>query len=145
MKSRGRLDLGRATAKRSLCSLVLVISLLGGLGCKMENRKSWRAIIAFTDREAVSEDWNWFFGDLLEACKGTDIFVVHAGPGQTQVAVGPRDRPLATIDLSPHRGHRHGYLFVEAGREARYEKYDQSFVVLEKASEYFHTTLSRRP
>lgn len=100
-----------------------------------------RAIIAVTDTENVSEDWNWFYTDIRQACEGTDIQMFHAQDPYLTIHTDHRDS--LTIDLSHYsQGHR-GYLFVETGREYVFQAYDQSNSVLAAASVYFGITLRR--
>jgi hypothetical protein len=101
----------------------------------------WRAIVAFNSSEDVSEDWNWFFRDVVEACKGRGIFVIYAGPKDRQIIIGPEERPFASLDMSEYFKYLRGYVFIEDGRDAEYQEYDQSYVVLTKASKYFGISL----
>jgi hypothetical protein len=107
----------------------------------MLTRPKWRAIVAFTDSDTVSEDWNWFFGDILTACKGKTIFVIHAGPQNKQIVIGPKDNPMAFVDISGYFEHHKGYIFMEDGREVKYQPYDESSSVLTAASDYFKINL----
>lgn len=97
----------------------------------------WRAIVAFTDTDDVSDDWNWFYGDIRDACAGTDVHVAYAEPGVDEVVVGP-----ARVGIAEFRVHRKGYLFMESGRETVFVPYDQSRITLQRAAEHFGTDLS---
>jgi len=101
----------------------------------MEPSPKARAIVAINNGE-ISEDWNWFFDDIRRACEGKGIQVVHAGAGDRTIRVGPAEAAV-TIDLRPYAQGQKGYLFVETGREYLFQAYDQSRIVLEKASSYF--------
>jgi len=118
---------------------MMVIS--GSVGCRAQSEPQWRAIIAFTDTEKVSEDWNWFYADIKNACEKKGILVIHAGPQDKRVAIGPADEPFTVIDISDYFKHGKGYLFVVKGKEMEYQKYDQSFIVLKKAAGYFGVSL----
>ena len=98
-----------------------------------------RAIIAFTDTDAVSEDWTWFLFSLRRACRDTGVVVVSAGPGVDEVVVGPGP----PVSVAPFRHRRRGYVFVQDDRAPQLESYDQVRVVLEHASEYFGLALRR--
>lgn len=92
-----------------------------------------RAVIAFTNKEQVSEDWNWFYGDILDACTKQGIPVHDVGPEDVNVVV----LEDVIVDLSPYLAeHSMGYLFVR-GSELKYEPYNQPYVVLAHASEFF--------
>ncbi len=60
----------------------------------------WRAIITFTDTNQISEDWNWFYYDIEEACKEKSIFLSHSQLNNDYVDVGPSDKPIFKINIS---------------------------------------------
>lgn len=104
--------------------------------------RTWRAIVAFNETDDVSEDWSWFYSDVREACDGTDVFVVYAGPGVQEVEIAPNDETVTRVSIAEFRSEPRGYLFMESGRETRFQEYDQSQILLRQASDYFGTDLT---
>lgn len=138
------MSMGRYFGRISFAALVAFATLIYGPSMAApEKDDGWRAIVAFTDTEAVSEDWNWFLQDIrnavdrAEAAEGVEIQVIYAGPGVKTVVIGPRDTPLARIDIGRYREHGKGYLFIENERRIDFHPYGQSADTLRAASEYF--------
>jgi hypothetical protein len=110
---------------------------------KPVNKVHWRAIIAFTNTDKVSEDWNWFYGDITDACLNKGIYVAHAEVNDNYVDVGPLGKPILQINISKYTmEYTSGYLFLEKGRKIQYFKYDLSNETLRKASKYFKLDLT---
>lgn len=107
------------------------------------NKDHWQAIIAFTNTDEVSEDWNWFYGDITDACINKGIFVAHSKVNNKYVDVGPTGKPIFQIDISEYTTeHTSGYLFLEKDRKIKYFNYDQSHETLLKADKYFKLNLA---
>ncbi len=113
--------------------------------CRKErivNKPKWRAIIAFSETDSVSEDWNWIYSDIRVAGQNKDIFVIYAGPKNKHIPIGPKEEPLSIIDISTYFKYKNGYIFAESGREMRYQEYGLSNQILKSASEYFGISLT---
>lgn len=131
---------------RCLFLALIVLTMFASAASRAEQPKGWRAIVAFTSTEAVSEDWNWFYEDIRKAAHGmkdANIQVIYAGPNDRLVVIGPADAPLATIDIGEYFAHGKGYLFMENGRDIRYQPYGQSADTLREASDYFGIRLGQ--
>lgn len=106
--------------------------------CTMAEKQGWKAIVAFNNSESISEDWSWFYGDIIEACQGKGIYVLHVQDGQSKVSIGPKIEPVAVVDITSFLDdHEMGYLFIAEGQKIKYQEYNMPDIVLEKASEYF--------
>jgi hypothetical protein len=107
----------------------------------MSGQRPWRAIVAFSDTDAVSDDWSWFYSEIRAAGAAAGVGVRYAGPEVDEVAIDMPGAPAARVDITPFRHHAHGYVLAEEGREPHYQPYDQPTVVLRAAAEYFGTDL----
>ena len=94
----------------------------------------WRAIIAFSDTDSVSDDWSWFYSEIRDAGAAAGYEVRYAGPAVDGVAI---ERAGATVDVTAFRHHRHGYVLAAQDREPEFQPYDQPAVVLDAAARYF--------
>jgi len=94
------------------------------------------AVIAFTDTDDVSEDWNWFFHDVNTAFKDTDIHITHAAK-EPYLAIGPPAAPFDIIDMGKYmKRYGSGYLCYKNG-EIKYVAYDTSDETIRIAKEFF--------
>ena len=130
--------------KKSLIKIIffifIIILLFFSISGKKE--KKWRAIIAFSNTNEVSEDWNWFFNDIENACKNKGIYVIYAGPDDNKVKIGEGKKPLAVIDISKYLLEKEiGYLFIENGEKIIFQEYNYVSIVLENASNFFNIEL----
>lgn len=127
------------------CMMFLLFSCTGERNVEYYPRQGqthWRAVVAFTDQKEVSEDWNWFYGDITAACEKAGIFVSHSETGKDEVDIGPIGKPICRLDLSAYRKkYRIGYLLLEKGKNTLFLEYNPSSVTLKKAGEYFHERL----
>ncbi|MCP4136913.1 MAG: SH3 domain-containing protein [bacterium] len=105
--------------------------------------KNRKAIIVFTDTDDVSEDWNWFYSDIMDACKGKNIYVSHSQLNKNMVPIGPREHPYDFIDIATYlKTKQAGYLFIH-NKKIKYEVYDLSDFTLDKAGKFFKQKLKR--
>jgi uncharacterized protein YgiM (DUF1202 family) len=94
------------------------------------------AVIAFTDTNDVSEDWNWFFHDITVAFKGSNVHVVHS-TNEPLAPIGPSSAPFDIVDIGDYiKKHGSGYLCYKNG-EVVFLEYDTSDVTIRKAKEFF--------
>jgi hypothetical protein len=137
--------MNNTSEKTRILLMVIMILVNSFYACrreKMEDKPKWRAIIAFSDTDSVSEDWNWIYSDIQTACQDKDIFVIYAGPENKHIPIGPKEEPLSIIDISMYYKYGNGYIFAESGREMKYQEYSLSNKILESASEYFGISLT---
>jgi len=55
---------------------MLLLAALLACGSLMSH-PPWRAIIAFTDGSLNTEDWAWFWGDIIDACDPDEILTIY--------------------------------------------------------------------
>lgn len=103
----------------------------------------WKAIIAYfpgTPME-VTEDWNWFLDDIqTHFDDDVNFFLVQyfAGDDLAVPVLSPEDELIAIVDISEHAGDLAGYIFAMKDAEPLWCDYEQSYVVIEQAEEYFY-------
>lgn len=100
---------------------------------------TWRVMIAIDGGGDISEDWNWFWGDLKTACEDDGILMVYAQPDDLinpAFAVVQDGISLTTVDLSAYRTMR-GYLLIKERHAPYFLVYDQPDVILAQASAYY--------
>ncbi|RLD71168.1 MAG: hypothetical protein DRJ10_19670 [Bacteroidetes bacterium] len=99
--------------------------------------QNYKVIVAYAVGE-VSEDWNYFYDDIMQYFKNKGVYVVFSD--QKKVAVDNADLSVEidlTDILAKNDNKTACYLFIEKGREAKCVDYDMSDETIKKAKEYF--------
>jgi hypothetical protein len=78
---------------------------------------------------------------VSKALKAEGIFVTTGGSPQVEISKGSVAIPA--VDCSPFMENKIGYIFAMGGKEPTFQKHEQVDDVLQTASSYFGTEISR--
>jgi hypothetical protein len=99
--------------------------------------QDYKVIVAYAVGE-VSEDWNYFYDDILQYFKNKGVHVVFSDKKKVAINNADLSIEIDLTDILAKNGNKEAcYIFIEEGREAKCVDYDMSDETIKKAKEYY--------
>ena len=99
--------------------------------------QNYKVIVAYAVGE-VSEDWNYFYDDIMQYFKDKEVYVVFSEKKKVVVDNADLSIEIDLTDILAKNDNKEAcYVFIEKGRESKCVAYDMSDETIKKAKEYF--------